>query len=153
MAESSLAAQHDTGSKIKNVGRSLDQAYHDATSIMKSGRFTLYSTIITNNERYHNIEKKLGEGTQASSYFGAGWSTDIVDYIGRKHQSIRHSPNISAHPSVQVAKDQRWGKGGFLSSNKHLWPRTSQLDASKVKDELASKLYLPVTLRHKDHAY
>lgn len=30
-------------------------AYNDATSIMKSGRQTLYSTIVTNNERYYKI--------------------------------------------------------------------------------------------------
>lgn len=102
MAESSTATQPETEQRIQNVGRSLDQAYHEATSIMKSGRFTLYSTIIANNERYHNLEKKLGAGTQASSCFGAGFSTDVADYVDRKHKSIHHSPTASNRQWMQA---------------------------------------------------
>lgn len=98
MAESSTATQPESDPKVRNIGRSLDQAYHEATSIMKSGRFTLYSTIIANNERYYNIEKKLGYGTQASSRLGAGFSVEVADYLDRKHKSIRHSPAQSNYP-------------------------------------------------------
>ena len=58
VAKQNLAIKADVDKRIVAVDyvrMSMDKEYHEATSIMRTGRTTLYSTILNNNERLNKI--------------------------------------------------------------------------------------------------
>ena len=92
----------------------------DATAVIKTGRSTLYSTIIDNNERWKNIaESALSSSINDYNHPATGRSTipkslrsSFNDYNngGSKMSTIRKS----------IKKRMRWSKEGTISSTEHL---------------------------------
>ena len=85
----------------------------DATAVIKTGRSTLYSTIIDNNERWRNIaESALGSPATGRSTIPKSLRSSFNDYNdgGSKMSTIRKS----------IKKRMRWSKEGTISSTEHL---------------------------------
>ena len=82
--QSSIATQPESDSKVRQMGRSLDHQFIEATFINKVGRNTLYTTAITNSQKYRKYEKKLGPIKHISSIFGGGFSTEDADNTGKQ---------------------------------------------------------------------
>ena len=124
---------------IKNVQSSIDSDFGAATNIPKTGRTSLYQTIINQNQTRSQLRKKMFGSPRQSR--GAQDMSPLSHSIKSSNSARKNQLSWS-----RTKKDEQWRKEGTISSSQHLMKYTSNQDTEEIHYD-ASNLYLPPTQR------
>lgn len=112
--------------------KGIDHDFNASTSIQKSGRTTLYSTIINNNENVNLITRRGGQQSPISGY--------SPKMSGVALKSAYRTSRLSSSFQARLGGGG-WGKKGLVISSNHLL--RGEFAAKPRHAREASDSYLP----------